>query len=86
MGKKSTLTFTGLLGLVLTYYYLTSIISDIVYVFAPEYYDIMLYLVGIFASLFVLLTFYYALKEKNYPVIVLYIFVILLIILNSVML
>lgn len=76
--KKSTLSFGALLSITFTFYILGSIMSDAIYVFAPQLYDIALYVLGSLALIFIVLSFIYAIKEKNIPVLLFFAFICLL--------
>lgn len=70
MAKRSTITFAGLMSTILTYYVLASILGDAIYVFFPQLYEIFMNVIGVLALLFVALSFIYAIKERNWPIII----------------
>jgi len=70
---RAKLSLTVLLNIVFIYYLLTGIAADVVYVFIPQYYNTILYALGIFAFLFIVLSFIYALREKDKAVIMLFV-------------
>ena len=78
--KKSNITLAALISTVFTYYLITSVVSDAVYVFGSEaLYNNVLTFMGILALAFIILTFIYAVKEKNWPLLFLFVIIIILI-------
>ena len=70
---KAKTSLAALLNVVAIYYIVTGIAADMIYVFAPWLYDMILYVLGIFALLFVILSFLYAIKERDWPILMLFI-------------
>lgn len=73
MGKKAKLGLAGLASIIFTYYILTSILSDAAYIFAPGLYDTLITISGFLALLFIILTFFAAIKEKDIPILLLFV-------------
>lgn len=69
---KAKTSLALLLNTVFAYYIITGIAADMIYVFAPWAYDMILYILGIFALLFIILSFLYAIKERDWAILILF--------------
>jgi len=59
-------------------YVYANVIGDAIYAFMPWLYSLFINVIGILALIFIILSFIYAIKERNWPVIIFFIFIILL--------
>lgn len=81
--RRSSLALGGLLGIIFTWYVITNVAYDAVSILFPNASIMEAFqgLMGILAATFVLLTFVYAVKEKNVPILLIFLIFAILIIL-----
>jgi len=84
MGEKSS-KLAGITALVFMFYIYASILTDAAYTFFNSTIGDLIYkMTGIFALAFVVLTFAYAVAEKNKPILAFYAIIFLIIILGAI--